>query len=254
MENIMKTEGVESAFKTQGDDFWALTDITVEIPKGKLTILRGRSGSGKTTLMNILGALDLPTEGTVEFSGREITALSEEERTTLRRNRIGFVFQSIALIPMMTAYENVDFALRMAGYKGDRKERVMECLHLVGLSARADHMPQELSGGEQQRIAIARAIAHRPEVIFADEPTGALDSKAAKMLLERFNYLNQERKATIMMVTHDSFTASYAGRVIFIKDGKIFHEISRGSDTRTPFFDKILDVVTLLRADVSDAL
>ena len=224
MENIMKTEGVGRAFKTQGDDFCALKDITVEIPKGKLTILRGRSGSGKTTLMNILGALDLPTEGTVEFSGREITALSEEERTTLRRNRIGFVFQSIALIPMMTAYENVDFALRMAGYKGDRKERVMECLHLVGLSARADHMPQELSGGEQQRIAIARAIAHRPEVIFADEPTGALDTMTGLTVVKIFKELCEKEGVTIVMTTHDVGLMEFGDQVYELEGGRLTHE------------------------------
>ncbi len=224
MENIMKTEGVGRAFKTQGDDFWALREISVEIPKGRLTILRGRSGSGKTTLMNILGALDLPTEGSVSFAGKEITALSDIERTALRRKKIGFVFQSIALIPMMTAYENVDFALRMAGYKGDRKERVMECLHLVGLSARADHMPQELSGGEQQRIAIARAIAHRPEVIFADEPTGALDTMTGLTVVKIFKELCEKEGVTIVMTTHDVGLMEFGDQVYELEGGRLIHE------------------------------
>ncbi len=224
MDYIMRTEQVGRAFKTQGDDFWALKEISVEIPKGKLTILRGRSGSGKTTLMNILGALDQPTEGTVYFGEQDITKLSEEERTMLRRKRVGFVFQSIALIPMMTAYENVDFALRMAGCKGDRKERVMECLHLVGLANRADHMPQELSGGEQQRIAIARAIAHRPEVIFADEPTGALDTMTGLAVVKIFRELTEKEGVTIVMTTHDVGLMEFGDQVYELEGGRLVHE------------------------------
>ncbi len=224
MENIIQTEKVGRAFKTQGDDFWALKEISIEIPKGKLTILRGRSGSGKTTLMNILGALDLPTEGSVKFADEELTKLSEEERTLLRRKKIGFVFQSVALIPMMTAYENVDFALRMADFKGDRKERVMECLHLVGLSNRADHMPQELSGGEQQRIAIARAIAHRPEVIFADEPTGALDTMTGLAVVKIFRELCEKEGVTIVMTTHDIGLMEFGDQVYELEGGLLVHE------------------------------
>ena len=223
MEYILTTEGVGRSFQTQGDDFWALKDISVEIPKGKLTILRGRSGSGKTTLMNILGALDLPTEGKVFFSGDDITAYSDEKRTMLRRKKIGFVFQSVALIPMMTAYENVDFALRMAEYKGDRKERVMECLHLVGLGNRADHMPQELSGGEQQRIAIARAIAHRPEVIFADEPTGALDTMTGLAVVKIFRELCEKEGVTIVMTTHDPGLMDFGDQVYELEGGRLTH-------------------------------
>ena len=160
MDYIIKTEGVTRCFKTRGEDFWALKGIDVAVPAGKLTILRGRSGSGKTTLMNILGALDKPTAGKVLFEGRNIARMDEHRRAKLRRMEIGFVFQSIALIPMMNALENVEYALRLTKYRGDRTARAMECLKLVGLSQRANHMPQELSGGEQQRVAIARAIAH----------------------------------------------------------------------------------------------
>ncbi|MCI5650318.1 MAG: ATP-binding cassette domain-containing protein [Fusicatenibacter sp.] len=172
MDSIMTAVNVSRCFQTKSGDFWALKNINIEIPRGKLTILRGRSGSGKTTLINILGALDLPTEGSVLFGDRDIVKLDEKSRTALRRYEIGFVFQSVALIPMMNALENVDFALRMVKYQGDRTKRAMECLRLVGLSQRADHLPQELSGGEQQRVAIARAIAHQPKVLFTDEPTG----------------------------------------------------------------------------------
>ena len=162
MQNMIQARNVRRCFRVSGNDFWALKGVDMDVPAGALTILRGRSGSGKTTLMNILGALDAPTEGSVLFDGQDIVALDDHARTKLRRERIGFVFQSVALIPMMTALENVEYALRLARYRGDRRERALECLHLVGLSARQKHMPQELSGGEQQRVAIARAIAHRP--------------------------------------------------------------------------------------------
>ena len=224
MDTILRTENIGRCFRTQGDDFWALKEIGVEIPRGKLTILRGRSGSGKTTLMNILGALDPPTEGKVWFGDQDITELSEEARTKLRRKRIGFVFQSIALIPMMTAAENVDFALRMADFKGDRKERVTECLHLVGLANRADHMPQELSGGEQQRIAIARAIAHRPEVIFADEPTGALDTMTGLAVVKIFKELCEKEGVTIVMTTHDVGLMEFGDQVYELEGGRLTHE------------------------------
>ena len=164
----------------------ALKDVSVKIPEKSLTILRGKSGSGKTTLLNIIGALDAPTSGEVFFGGRNITGLSDKEREKLRRQKIGFVFQSVSLIPMMTVYENVEFALRLSNYKGDRKKRVEECLHLVGLGKRAQHMPQELSGGEQQRVAIARAIAHAPQVLFADEPTAELDTATSLAVIKLF--------------------------------------------------------------------
>ena len=158
---ILKTNHVIQSFPVAGGEFVALNDINIEIPKGKLTILKGRSGSGKTTLMNILGALDYPKSGEVILKDRDITKLAERERENIRKQNIGFVFQSVALIPMMNAYENVEFALRLSGFKGDMKKRAKECLEMVGLGKRIMHMPQELSGGEQQRVAIARAISQR---------------------------------------------------------------------------------------------
>ncbi|MBQ9764629.1 MAG: ATP-binding cassette domain-containing protein, partial [Lachnospiraceae bacterium] len=170
-EYIIETYKVNRYFPIAGgDDFHALKDISIQVPSLSLSILRGRSGSGKTTLMNILGALDRQTSGTLTFDGKDITRLTDRQRDKLRRKNIGFIFQAVSLIPNMTAYENVEFSLRLANYKGDKKERVTECLKLVGLASRMHHMPHELSGGEQQRVAIARAIAHRPMVIFADEP------------------------------------------------------------------------------------
>ena len=223
MAEMIRTEGIGKVYTSGGTDFRALNNINISVPKGELTILRGRSGSGKTTLMNIVSALDEPTEGKVWLEDREITALSEGERTKLRRSEMGFVFQSVALIPMMTAFENIDFALRMAGVKEKRKERVMECLHLVGLSQRADHLPQELSGGEQQRVAIARAFAHRPKIIFADEPTGALDTSTGLAVVKVFKDLIREEGVTIMMTTHDVGLMDLGDRVYELEGGELIH-------------------------------
>ena len=207
-----------------GTTFRVLNNIQIEIPEKKLAILRGPSGSGKTTLMNIIGALDMPTAGTVTFDGKNITAMSEAKREQLRRRDIGFIFQSVSLIPIMTAYENVEFALRMGGgkmSKAETKARVTECLSMVGLAGRMNHMPQELSGGEQQRVAIARAIAHRPKVIFADEPTAELDSLTAKAVVQIFKKLVEQEQVTIIMTTHDVGLMDMADVVYMLEDGEI---------------------------------
>ncbi|MDR2606280.1 MAG: ABC transporter ATP-binding protein, partial [Oscillospiraceae bacterium] len=202
--------------------FWALKGIDLEVAPASLTILKGRSGSGKTTLINILGALDAPTEGSVFYSDTDITTLSGVERDRLRRGEIGFMFQSIALVSMMSAYENVEFGLRVAGYsRSEYKERVTECLQLVGLSQRAKHMPQELSGGEQQRVAIARAIAHKPRVVFADEPTAELDSNTAHHVAQIFRELVEREKMTVVLSTHDMSLLDIADKVYELQDGKI---------------------------------
>ena len=223
MENIIVAKNVDRIFHTPSGDFKALKDINVEIPAGKLTILRGRSGSGKTTLMNILGALDKPTGGSVLLEGKDIVQLDENARAKLRRNDIGFVFQSVALIPMMTALENVEFALRMTKYKGDLSARAMECLKLVGLSQRAYHLPQELSGGEQQRVAIARAIAHRPKVLFTDEPTGALDTVTGLTVVKIFKELTSQEGVTIVMTTHDVGLMELGDKVYELEGGELIH-------------------------------
>ena len=221
MQNMIQARNVRRCFRVSGNDFWALKGVDMDVPAGALTILRGRSGSGKTTLMNILGALDAPTEGSVLFDGQDIVALDDHARTKLRRERIGFVFQSVALIPMMTALENVEYALRLARYKGDRRERALECLRLVGLSARQKHMPQELSGGEQQRVAIARAIAHRPRVIFADEPTGNLDTVTGLQVVKIFKDLTAQEGVTIVMTTHDVGLMEIGDAVYELEGGEV---------------------------------
>lgn len=221
-ETILKTVDVTRKFPVVGsEDFVAVNKVSLDIPKGSLAILRGRSGSGKTTLMNMLGALDMPSGGQIMFMGDDITKWSEAKRELLRREKIGFVFQSVSLIPMMTAYENVEFALRMAGVKKGRKERVEECLKMVGLGGRMHHMPQEMSGGEQQRVAIARAVAHRPSIIFADEPTAELDSATAVSVMNLFKEMVQKENVTIVMTTHDTSLMG-AGDVVYeLEDGKL---------------------------------
>ena len=223
MDNLIVTKGIKRGFPVAGGElFWALKGLNVEFPEGKLTILRGRSGSGKTTLLNILSALDYPTEGEVFFRGTgDIAQMNEHDRDRLRRSEMGFVFQSVALIPMMTAYENVEFALRLAKYKGDWKARVEECLKMVGLGGRMHHMPQELSGGEQQRVAIARAIAHRPKILFADEPTAELDTNTGLQVIKIFKDLIEGEGVTIVMTTHDTGLMELGDKVYQLEDGEL---------------------------------
>lgn len=222
-DHFISIQGVKRCFSTSGGDFWALKGVTADVPRGKLTILKGRSGSGKTTLLNILGALDKPTEGEVIFDGRNIVSMSERSRAMIRRKEIGFIFQSVALIPMMTAQENVEYALRMARSREKRSERAMECLKMVGLGARMQHMPHELSGGEQQRVAIARALAHRPKIIFADEPTGELDTTTALQVVKIFKEFCEREGVTIVMTTHDTGLMEIGDAVIELEDGEQIH-------------------------------
>lgn len=225
MENIIVTEGAKQSFPVaSGGEFVALHDISIQIPEGKLTILRGRSGSGKTTLMNILSALDYPKAGEVVFDGKNLEKMSEAQREEFRKNNVGFVFQSVALIPMMTAYENVEFLLRLAKYPGNKRKRAEECLKLVGLGQRMHHMPQELSGGEQQRVAIARAIAHKPRIIFADEPTAELDTATGLQVMKIFRELISKEGVTIVMTTHDMGLLEIADCIYHLEDGEIIDE------------------------------
>lgn len=203
MEEAMKVTNLTRVFKGAGGEFTALKNINLSIPAGKLTILKGRSGSGKTTLMNTLGTLDEPTSGSVMLNGMELTTLSERKREILRRTEMGFVFQAVSLMPTMNAYQNVEFALRMAGWRMKNKARVEECLRMVGLGKRMKHMPAEMSGGEQQRVAIARAIAGHPKILFADEPTAELDSAMAAEVVELFREITRTEGVTILMTTHD---------------------------------------------------
>jgi len=204
--SLLSAKDVTKEFTVGGEVVRALNGVNIDINEGELVCLKGRSGSGKTTLINILGALDTPTSGSVTFDGEEITALPENKRDALRRGKMAFVFQSVALIGNMTAFENVEFALRLAGCPAkDRAARANECLVMVGLEKRTRHMPAELSGGEQQRVAIARAICHNPKIIFADEPTAELDTVTGLAVMRLFRELVKDGsfKHTIVMTTHD---------------------------------------------------
>lgn len=219
---ILKGEHLTKVYQSgKAESFTALDDVSIGIKKAELMILKGRSGSGKTTLINMLSALDKPTSGSVVMDDTELTALSAEKMEEFRRVHMGFVFQSVALFPIMTAYENVDFALRLAEYEGDRDERIREVMTLVGIEERMRHTPEEMSGGEQQRVAIARAIAPRPEVLFADEPTGALDTATGIKVVTLFKKLIEKEGLSIVMTTHDPGLMQMGDTVYEMSDGKL---------------------------------
>lgn len=222
--NIIEARNITRMFPVGDGEFYALKHVDIDIPAGKLTILKGRSGSGKTTLMNILSALDAPTEGDVSFDGQVYSEMEEAQKEQLRRKEIGFVFQAVALIPIMNSYENVDFAMRLAEPELTAKEvdeRIRETLALVGMEERMRHMPGQMSGGEQQRVAIARAVAHRPKVVFADEPTGALDTESGLRVMQLFRNLIEKEGVTIVMTTHDPNLMELGDVVYELEDGEI---------------------------------
>ena len=222
MGNMIVGSDIKRIFPVPGGDFTALKGINLEIEEGSFAILRGRSGSGKTTLMNILSTLDRKAQGQVILDGQRVSELSDYETEELRRRKMGFVFQSVSLIPSLNAYQNVEFALRMAGQAIDKdsSKRIEDCLKKVGLGNRMTHMPAQMSGGEQQRVAIARAFVHRPKIIFADEPTAELDSAMAAKVTEIFKTMCQEEKITILMTTHDVGLMGAADLIIELENGE----------------------------------
>lgn len=233
----------------------ALHNIDLDIPRGEVCCIFGTSGSGKSTLLNQLAGLEKPTRGVVRIGGVPISQLNENQLAAFRQKHIGFVFQSYNLLPELTAAENVAMPLMFKGIDPDvRLLEAKKMLCRVGLKDRMDHFPNQMSGGQQQRVAAARALVTDPTMIMADEPTGALDSKSARLLLESLEALNRRLRATVLMVTHDSFAASYTSRVLFIRDGKIFTELRRGDTDRREFFDRIMEVVAMMGGEGSDAL
>ena len=222
MEPIYRVEKINRYFRSGRETVHALKDIELSILPGRLTILRGRSGSGKTCSINVLGALDRPDDGRVTFAERDIVRMSDTQRDSLRRKEFGFVFQSVALIGMMSAYENVEFGLRVAGVpSAGRQKRAEDALAMVGMAPRMKHRPGQLSGGEQQRVAIARAIAHRPRVLFADEPTAELDSQMSLQIMGAFKRLVAEENLTVIMTTHDPNMQDLADDVYTLEDGRV---------------------------------
>lgn len=213
----------------------------------------GPSGSGKTTLLNCISTIDTVTTGNIVINGKDITKLKSKQLEKFRRDELGFIFQDFNLLDTLTAYENIALALTIQGRKANEvDELINKVADNLGIKEILNKFPYQISGGQKQRVASARAIVTNPALILADEPTGALDSKSARMLLESFENLNKDLEATILMVTHDAFTASYAHRILFIKDGKIFNELIRGTDSRKEFFDRIIEVITLLGGDSRD--
>ena len=245
VENLCKTYGTGEARVE------ALKKVSFSMQRGEFAAVVGASGSGKSTLLNCIGGLDDADGGKVLLGGRDLFAMEETERTVFRRQNIGFIFQSFHLIPELNVEQNIIFPL-LLDYKKPDRNRVDEMLEVLGLTGRRRHLPGQLSGGQQQRVAAARAMVTNPALVLADEPTGALDSRSSHMLLDMLEELNQNLSATILMVTHDSFTASYCRRILFIKDGKIFNEIHRGAKSRKEFFEEIMEVVSVLGGETND--
>jgi ABC-type lipoprotein export system ATPase subunit len=224
-EPLVRLEGVTRVYQRDGQPVHALRGVDLKLPRGVLAALKGRSGSGKTTLTNIIGGLDRQTSGSVFFEGISLADLSDRERTRLRRERIGFVFQSFALLPTYSAFENVELVVRMAGLpRRERDERARRWLRVVGLEKWMDHRPDEMSGGQQQRLAIARALAARPELILADEPTGELDTTTSRQILSLFRRIVETEGVTILMATHDALVDEYAQLLFELKDGRLIGE------------------------------
>ena len=253
--NTLEIKNIEKYYGNKSSLTKAIDNISFDVQEKEFVAIMGASGSGKTTLLNCISTIDKVTSGHIFIDNKDITKLKGNALNKFRRESLGFIFQDFNLLDTLTAYENIALALSIQNinYKeiDERVNKVAQELDIVDV---LNKYPYQMSGGQKQRVASARAIITNPKLILADEPTGALDSKSSKMLLDKFEILNKQLNATILMVTHDAFTASYASRVIFIKDGKIFNEIYKGESTRKEFFDKIIDVVTLLGGDLNDAL
>jgi putative ABC transport system ATP-binding protein len=222
---VVKTVNLEKEYRLGEVVVHSLRGVNMELKKGKFVVVEGPSGSGKTTLLNLIGALDKPTKGKVYVDGKDLAAMNERELTRLRRNEIGFVFQFYNLIPVLTAFENIELSMMVAGVpKKKMQERTQELLKMIGLIDRANHRPDELSGGEQQRIAIARALANQPSLVLADEPTGDLDTATGSEVMEVLREMSKREKVTVIVVTHDLGIAEMADRILEMKDGKILSE------------------------------
>ncbi|MDZ5253916.1 ABC transporter ATP-binding protein [Clostridium sp. LIBA-8841] len=253
MKNILSVENIEKYYGNKDNVTKAIDNISFKVDKGEFVGIMGPSGSGKTTLLNCISTIDNVTTGNIIINGKDITKLKSKQLEKFRRDELGFIFQDFNLLDTLTSYENIALALTIQGRKPKEIDiLIKKVAKSLGIEEILNKFPYQISGGQKQRVASARAIVTNPSLILADEPTGALDSKSARMLLDSFENLNKELEATILMVTHDAFTASYAHRILFIKDGKIFNELVRGTDSRKEFFDRIIEVITLLGGDDRD--
>ncbi|CEI71805.1 ABC transporter ATP-binding protein [Romboutsia hominis] len=255
MSTVLKVKNIEKYYGNKKNLTKAINNISFEVDKGEFIGIMGPSGSGKTTLLNCIATIDKVTTGNIQIEDKDITTLSRKNIEKFRREHLGFIFQEFNLLDTLTVYENISLALSILGVKGSEiDKRVKSVSSRLGISEILSKFPYEISGGQKQRVACARAIINEPSLILADEPTGSLDSKSARVLLENLSDLNESMNSTIMMVTHDAFTASYCKRILFIKDGKIFNELVRGSDDRKEFFKRIIEVVTLLGGDNNNVI
>lgn len=248
MENtILQVDDIQKYYGNKRNLTKAIDHISLYVKKGEFLGIMGASGSGKTTLLNCISTIDTVTSGHIYIEGKDITKLHGASLSEFRGKKLGFIFQDFNLLDTLTAYENISLALSIAGMKpGDINERVLQVAKALNIQEVLEKYPYQMSGGQQQRVAAARAIVTNPAIVLADEPTGALDTNSSRMLLTMLTELNEQLDATILMVTHDAFSASYCKRILFIKDGKVFNELHRGEDTRKEFFAKILEVVSVL--------
>ena len=255
MEPILSVEHLRRDYGGRGSVTHAVDDVSFSVERGEFVGIMGASGSGKSTLLNCIATIDTPTAGHIRVEGQDVTALKGRSLSRFRRERLGFVFQDCNLLDTLTAFENIALALTIRGTPaGEIEGRVKETAELLGITDCLNKYPYQMSGGQRQRTAAARAIITDPAQVLADEPTGALDSRSAKLLLDRFEALNREGRATILMVTHDAFTASYCRRILFLQDGAVLTQLERGGQSRRAFFQQIIGVVTRLGGDQSDVL
>ena len=252
MNEVLKIEHLKKYYGNSNNITKAVDDITFNIQEGEFVAIMGASGSGKTTLLNTIATIDNVTSGHIYVGGIDITTLKEKDVANFRKDNLGFVFQDFNLLDTLSIGENIAMSLVINGENPEVVDKkVSDIAKKLGIENILEKFPYEVSGGQKQRAACARALINKPKLILADEPTGALDSKSSRMLLETMEEMNEKLNATIMMVTHDSFSASFCERILFLKDGKIFNEIYKGDKTRKEFFNEILDVLTLLGGDLS---
>ena len=255
MSEILSVSELKKVYGKGGAVTHALDGVSLSLEAGEFVGVMGPSGSGKTTLLNCVSTIDQPTSGSIVIDGKELTRLRGKELARFRRERLGFIFQDCNLLDTLTAYENIALSLSIIRAPAQRiDKRVREMADLLGIADCLNKYPYQMSGGQQQRCAAARAMVTRPALVLADEPTGALDSKSSQLLLDRLDELNRELGATILMVTHDAFTASCCRRVVFLRDGRLFLELHRGGDSRKAFFQKIIQVVTEMGGGMADVL
>lgn len=253
MNEVLKIEYLKKYYGNSNNITKAIDDISFKINKGEFVAVMGASGSGKTTLLNTIATIDNVTSGHIFVGDVDITKLKEKDTSKFRKDNLGFVFQDFNLLDTLSIGENIAMSLVINGENPEVVDKkVNDIAKKLGIESILEKFPYEVSGGQKQRAACARALINKPKLILADEPTGALDSKSSRMLLETMEEMNEKLNATIMMVTHDAFSASFCERILFLKDGKIFNEIYKGDKTRKEFFNEILDVLTLLGGDLSD--